>query len=212
MLKRWTGWRAAPLGQAASVQAVNDVAAWPPYAAASAGALPDAESLLRLKPGLRRSLSEKFGVEELAARLCPVELDDGSAAIFALAEQVGSDQADELARRLEQAGYIPATPARYVLNASLLLAVARDAFRNPDRLLDVTGGRSALVQVFHELVEWGVVNRASDLHLNVNLYEPESEVKYTIFGRYVAPECFRRMPTRMLMEMLAVPTFTPMTW
>src|SRR5690606_24096933 len=47
-------------------------------------------------------------------------------------------------------------------------------------------------------------NRASDLHINVNLGEAESEVKYTLSGRYIAPDCFRRMPTRMLMEMLAV--------
>lgn len=204
MLKRLAGWRTGAAGHAGPVQGVSDVCELPRYAAASAGALPDTEALLNLRPALRRSLSMRFGVEALAARLCPVELEDGSAAIFALAEHVGSDQADELARRIEQAGYPAAQPARYVLNASLLLAVARDAFRSSDGVIEAAGGRSALAEAFHELVEWGVLNRASDLHLNVNLYEPESEVKYTLCGRYVAPECFRRMPTRMLMEMLSV--------
>ncbi|NLC36057.1 MAG: Flp pilus assembly complex ATPase component TadA [Alcaligenaceae bacterium] len=190
--------------EAAPALSVREACDLPRYAAASAGVLPDTEALLSLKPALRRSLSAQFGVEALAARLCPVELEDSSAAIFALAEHVGSDQADELARRLVGAGFAMAEPARYVLNASLLLAVARDAFRHSAGLVQAVDGRGALAEAFHELVEWGVVNRASDLHLNVNLREPESEVKYTLCGRYVAPECFRRMPTRMLMEMLSV--------
>lgn len=173
------------------------------YVAAQAGVLPDTDALLSLKPALRRSLSAEFGVEALAARICPVEFDDGSAAIFALAEHVGSDQADELARRIEQAGYVFAVPSRYILNASLLLAVARDAFQR-SAANAAAEGRGALAEAFHELVQWGVLNGASDLHLNVNLHEPESEVKYTLCGRYVAPECFRRMPTRTLMEMLSV--------
>ncbi len=187
------------------VRRVEDVSAHDlPYAAASAGILSDTEALLALRPALRRSLSTEFGVEPLAARICPVELEDGSAAIFALPEHVGSDQADELARRLVRSGYELATPPRYVLNASLLLAVSRDAFFRPHAGVDTGDGRSALAEAFHELVEWGVLNQASDLHLNVNLQEPESEIKYTLCGRYVAPECFRRMPTRTLMEMLSV--------
>lgn len=189
---------------------VSDVSpAGTPYAAARAGTLPDMDSLLALRPALRRSLSAELGVEPLAGRICPVELDDGSAAIFALADHVGSDQADELARRLAGRGYEMASPARYVLSASLLLAVSRDAFFSPSAAgwgPGIGGGsdRNALADAFHELVEWGVQNQASDLHLNVNLQEAESEIKYTLCGRYVAPERFRRMPTRMLMDMLSV--------
>ena len=174
------------------------------YAASEARVLQDTETLLAMKPALRRSLCTEFGVESLSARICPVELDDGSAAIFALAEHVGSDQANELARRLLEAGYQAAQPARYVLNASLLLAVARNAFRNSEEGMASIPSRSALAEAFHEIVEWGVRHRASDIHLNVNLQQAESEVKYSLFGRYVAPECFRRMPTRMLLEMLSV--------
>ena len=183
---------------------LRDVAHLPHYVAANAVGLRDTEALLNLRPGLLRSLSSRFGVEALAARLCPVEFEDGTVAIFALADYVASDQADELARRIQAAGYTSAHPARYVLNASLLLAVARDGFSKNAGARESRDERGALTEAFHELVEWGVNNRASDLHLNVNLRESESEVKYTIFGRYVAPECFRRMPTRMLMEMLAV--------
>src|SRR5690606_21241894 len=84
MLKRLAGWRSAAYRDTTSVLSVRDVCEQPRYAAASAGTLPDTEALLNLKPALRRSLSTQFGVEGLAARLCPVELEDGSAAIFAL--------------------------------------------------------------------------------------------------------------------------------
>ncbi|HLT98597.1 MAG TPA: ATPase, T2SS/T4P/T4SS family [Burkholderiaceae bacterium] len=183
---------------------LNDPAGMTHYAAGRAVTLADTEALLNMKPALRRSLSARFGVQALAARLCPVELEDGTVAIFALAEHVGSDQADELARRIEEAGLRAAEPARYILKASLLLAVARDAFSRQGNLVENQYARGALAEAFHELVEWGVRNGASDLHLNVKLGEAESEVKYTVCGRYIAPECFRRMPTGMLMEMLSV--------
>lgn len=183
---------------------LHDVGPQGTYAAAQAVVLPDTEALLAMKPGLRRSLSARFGVQGLAARLCPVELEDGSVAIFALAEHVASDQADELARRIALAGLRAAEPPRYILHASLLLAVARDAFGRQGGAADNPIARGALAEAFHELVEWGVTKGASDLHLNVRLDAPESEIKYTICGRYLAPECFRRMPTGMLMEMLSV--------
>src|SRR5690606_30364035 len=131
---------------------LHDVGPQGPYAAAQAVVLPDTEALLAMKPGLRRSLSARFGVQGLAARLCPVELEDGSVAIFALAEHVASDQADELARRIALAGLRAADPPRYILHASLLLAVARDAFGRQGGAADNPIARGALAEAFHELV------------------------------------------------------------
>lgn len=202
MFKRLASLRTGPthLGE----YRLRESAVLPHYAVNNAVPLEDTAALLNLKPRLRRSLSVRFGVQSLAARLCPVELEDGSVAIFALAEYVGSDLADELARRIQEAGYLAASPARYILNASLLLAVSRDAF---SPAVERTGGRDeegVLAEAFHGLVEWGVTHRASDLHININLRESESEIKYTICGRYVTPDCFKCMPTAMLMEMLSV--------
>src|SRR3546814_20076360 len=64
--------------------------------------------------------------------------------------------------------------------------------------------KTALADAFQDLLEWGVRHGASDLHLNVRLREAESEVKYTVSGRYLAPERFRRMPTSTLLDMLSV--------
>src|SRR5690606_25455131 len=135
-------------------------------------------------------------------------LDDGTVAIFSLAEHVGSDQADELARRILAAGHRPARSPRYVLAAPLLLAIARKQI-TAATLADRTGARlvqssTALADAFQDLLDWGVRHGASDIHLNVHLHESESEVKYTVAGRYLAPERFQRMPTSTLMDMLSV--------
>ncbi|MGP1613728.1 MAG: hypothetical protein ACTS5Y_01470, partial [Pollutimonas bauzanensis] len=180
----------------------------PRFDTAQAVPVASAAELARMTPGFARSLSAQFNVEALAARLCPVLLTDQSVAIFALAEHVGSDQADELARRILQSGHVPASPCRYVLAAPLLLAIARNQV-TAKSLASQPGARlapsrTALADAFHNLVEWGVRNGASDLHINVASHEPESEVKYTISGRYISPECFRRMPTSMLADMLSV--------
>ncbi|NYT61341.1 Flp pilus assembly complex ATPase component TadA [Alcaligenaceae bacterium] len=166
------------------------------------------DELASMTPGFVHPLSTQFNVQALAARLCPVLLSDQSVAIFALAEHVGSDQADELARQIVKLGYVLANPPRYVLAAPLLLAIARNQV-TAQSLSGHAGQRlaqstTALADAFNDMVEWGVRNSASDLHLNLRLNEPESEVKYTLSGRYLSPERFRRMPTSMLVDMLSV--------
>ena len=167
-----------------------------------------ADQLASMTPQFVRSLSTMFDVDAIAGRLSPVLLSDKTVAIFALAEHVGSDQADELARRISGMGFVSAEPARYVLAAPLLLAIARNQL-TAESLATATGlaftqSTTALADAFRDMVEWGVRQGASDIHLNGRLAEPESEVKYTVSGRYLAPERFRRMPTSTLLDMLSV--------
>ena len=175
---------------------------------ASAVLISGSEDLAALEPAFSRSLSSVFEAEALAGRLCPVLLADQTVAIFALAEHVGSDQADELARRVVQAGYVLAWPSRYVLATPLLLAIARNQVTaqslSGQQVVRLAQTRTALADAFQDMIEWGVRNGASDLHLNVRLDQPESEVKYTLSGSYVAPERFSRMPTSMLVDILSV--------
>lgn len=166
------------------------------------------DDMLALRPAFVRSLSRELDVEALAARLCPILLEDETVAILALAEHVGSDQANALARHISQCGYVLAARQRYVLPAPFLLAIARGQV-TPQML---TGRRpalpgaagTALADAFQDMLEWGVRHGASDLHVNIHLREPESEVRFTLSGRYVAPERFQGIPTRTLMDMLAV--------
>lgn len=180
----------------------------PRFDSAAAAIISTADELAGMRPAFVRSLSVQFDVELLAARLSPVLLEDHSVAIFSLAEHVGSDQADELERRVLASGYRLSSPARYILGAPLLLAVARSQI-TPQSLasnapLRFEQSRTALAEAFQDLLEWGLRHGASDIHLNVRLHEPESEVKYTVSGRYLAPDRFRRMPTTTLVDMLSV--------
>lgn len=166
------------------------------------------DDILAMHPAFLRSLSRELDVEALAARLCPIQLEDGTVAILALAEHVGGDQAEALARLAVSRGYRLAATQRYVLPAPLLLAIARGQVTPgaPARLraVDSSPSGTALSDAFQDMLEWGVRHHASDLHINIHVREPESEVRFTLSGRYVAPERFRRLPTRTLLDMLAV--------
>ena len=181
----------------------------PPHGPSAAPrALDGQDELACLEPAFARSLMEDFDLAALSARLCPVALEDGTAAIFALADDAAGDLAAELGRMLAARGYRLADPAVYVLPAPLLLAVARGqltshALRRRRTVL-ADPRKSGLASAFHELVAWGVHNGASDLHLNIRSRQAESEVRYTIGGRYLTPERFRRMPTSTLAEIAAV--------
>jgi len=180
----------------------------PRFDSASAIVISSPDDLARLKPRFMRALSDKFDAEALAGRLVPVLLEDHSVAIFALAEHVGSDQADELARRIRERGGASSGPVRYVLAAPLLLAISRRQLSGqvlgPPAGNRVSSVRTAPAEAFQDVVEWGVRHGASDIHLNVRQGEPESEIKYTVAGQYLAPERFRRLPTSTLFDMLCV--------
>lgn len=174
--------------------------AWP--------ALESPDDLAALMPRFARSLGAEFDLAALSGRVCPVVFEDGHAALFALADYVDGDQADELGRMLLRRGLRMARPQRYIVAPSLLLMVARGQFRGAqaDRA-DVPASaarRSALASMFAEFVRWGVRAGASDLHINVNEHGGASQVRYTINGAYVAPECFEGIAASTLREVLAV--------
>ncbi|HET8597228.1 MAG TPA: ATPase, T2SS/T4P/T4SS family [Castellaniella sp.] len=173
-----------------------------PFDLSAAAAIDRPEQLSGLQPPISRLMARQFGVGSLADRICPVERADGSISVLARAEYVGGDQADALVRRIQASGHRLSDPARYVLPAALLLALSRDA----GTVIAVAADRTptALAGVFQDLVEWGVRQNATDLHLNVHRDAPESEVRYTVAGRYVAPGRFRPMPTDLLLDVLAV--------
>lgn len=178
------------------------------FDSATAPVINGRDDLARLRPAFLRALSQELGVEALAARLCPIQLEDGTVAILALAEHVGGDQADALARHVVSRGYRLAQTSRFVLPAPLLLSIARGQF-TPGLSTGQAGAEfnpsgTALLDAFQDMLEWGVRHGASDLHINIHLREAESEVRFTLAGRYLAPERFQRIPTRTLLDMLAV--------
>jgi len=166
------------------------------------------DDLARMRPAFERALAADLGLVGMAARLCPVLLEDGSATLLALAEHAQSDAAHELARMLIRAGHRLAARPLYVVPPHLLLAVARgqiDAavLRNRRQVL-ADPVRTSLASAFHDMVGWALEQGASDLHLNARLGHHESEVRVSVGGQYLAPERYRHMPTATLMDILAV--------
>lgn len=191
--------RAADAAGGKTYGRIAGLPAWP--------ALESSNDLAGLAPRFVRSLGAEFDLAALSGRVCPVLFEDGSAALFALADYVDGDQADELERMLRARGLKPADPSRYVLAPSLLLTVARGQLHGiSDGLGDAPSGarRSALASMFAEFVRWGVRAGASDLHINVHERGGVSQVRYTINGDYVAPACFDGIAASMLREVLAV--------
>ncbi|HTJ99276.1 MAG TPA: ATPase, T2SS/T4P/T4SS family [Bordetella sp.] len=187
---------------------VAQPAAAAPAPMAPAPLLATQDEIARIVPAFVRAVGEEFDLAALAGRLCPVVLQDGAVAIFALADYANGDQIDEVERMVLRRGRRLAAPSRYVLPAPLLLSVARGQL-TLQRLRDRSAvladrHKSALAAGFCDIVTWGVRHDASDVHLNVFRGRSESEVRFTIAGRYVAPPRFRHMPTATLMEMLAV--------
>ena len=202
-------------GMATSLLADAFPAAPPPAPAPPAASAPASvpqlatqDDIARLEPPFIRALAGEFDLAGLSGRICPVALAGGKAAVFVLADYATGDQADEVERMVGGRGYHLATPSRYVLPAPLLLAVARGQLTagslTQRRTFLSDPRRSALAAAFEDVVAWGARHNASDVHFNVFLQRSESEVRFTLGGRYVAPPRFRRMPTATMMEMLAV--------
>ncbi|MDX3907348.1 MAG: ATPase, T2SS/T4P/T4SS family [Pigmentiphaga sp.] len=166
------------------------------------------DQLARMTPAFKRVLRTEFDVGNLLNKLCPVELDNGQVALFTVDDYVRSEQIEEFERMVRERGRVLAAPARVVVPATLLLSIVRgqitgETLRSRRRVL-LDPVKSSMAGAFHDIVAWGVRHGASDVHLNVRTAHPESEIRYTVGGRYVMPDRFRGMQTSTLMEVLAV--------
>ncbi len=166
------------------------------------------DELARMTPAFKRMLRTEFDVGALSNKLCPVELDSGEVAIFTVDEYADSEHIEEFERMVDQRAAVLAKPARVVVPATLLLSIVRgqitgDTLKSRRRVL-LDPVKSSMATAFHDIVAWGIRHQASDIHINVHMGQAESEIRYTIGGRYVTPERFRGMQTSTLMEILAV--------
>jgi len=166
------------------------------------------EDLLSIRPAFRRSLSVELDVVALSARIRPVLFADGSAGIFVLSDYCHDDQTLALLELLQTRGFRLNEPSLFVLSPTLMIAADRmaatSAFSGSGVLRNSSSEQTALSAAFNELVGWGLANHASDIHFNVQRARLDSSVYFTIAGRYVCPERFKKIPTATLLEMLAV--------
>ncbi|WP_088155946.1 ATPase, T2SS/T4P/T4SS family [Achromobacter xylosoxidans] len=191
-----------------TVHALQPVAAHPAVEAWEPPQLRTPEDIARLQPAFVRALGRDFDLAALAGRLCPVQLESGEVAVFAVKDYTLGDQIDEVERMVQAQGYRLAQVPRYQLPAPLLLMIARGqlaapglAGRGKDRREERA---SALAALFLDIVRWGVGQGASDVHINVNRRRESCEIRYTIGGEYVGTERFAGLSNATLLEVLAV--------
>ncbi|MCY1196086.1 type II secretion system protein E [compost metagenome] len=166
------------------------------------------EDIARMAPAFVRALGREFDLAALAGRLCPVLLENGEVAVFAVKDYTLGDQIDEVERMVGAQGYRLARVPRYQLPAPLLLMVARGQLAAPG--LAARGGAqreeraSALASLFLDIVRWGVAQGASDVHINVDRRREACEIRYTIGGEYVGTGRYAGLSNATLLEVLAV--------
>ncbi|WP_235489294.1 ATPase, T2SS/T4P/T4SS family [Achromobacter sp. DMS1] len=176
--------------------------------AASVPRLESTEDIARMNPPFLRALAREFDLAALAGRLCPVLLESGEVAVFAVSEYAVGDQADEIERMARAQGYRLADPPRYMLPATLLLMVARGQLGAPglgrQSRLRQAERASALSALFLDIVRAGVQQGASDVHINVSPRREQCEIRYTINGEYLKSDRFEGLSHATLLEVLAV--------
>lgn len=170
--------------------------------------LRSAEDLLKLDPAFERSLSRELGVQHLSDRLCPGLMSNGKAALFCVQSARHEDQTLATLDLLVSRGFHMADPAIFLLPLSLLLSLNEGGSQKIGHAshssLDQPGQRSSVNAAFDEILQWACQHRASDIHLNVSRQRPFSEIRFTLGGRYVLPDRFARMPSKLLLDMLSV--------
>lgn len=170
--------------------------------------LRSSEDLVRLDPAFDRSLSRELGVYHLSDRLCPALLSNGKAALFCLQTARFEDQTLATLDLLVARGYEMATPAIFLVPLSLLLSlneVGSSKIRHTSHpSMDQPGQRSSVNAAFDEILQWACLHRASDIHMNVLRQSALSEIRFTLGGKYVLPDRFARMPSKLLLDMLSV--------
>lgn len=97
--------------------------------------------------------------------------------------------------------------ARVIIPHSLMLSLSRGEIDKNSlsnrRKINSDPKKHSFYVALENIIQWGVRQNASDVHFNLNFNEEHSEVRFTINGRYVAPQMWR-MPTQTMFQILSV--------
>lgn len=149
---------------------------------------------------------------QLASRMCPVRLPDGSGQVWVLPEHAHDDQARALVLALAQLGMPIAHPSRQIVPPAKLGELNRGgrlAKASQTSFGTVASTpKHVLVTLLDEIIGWALKSDASDIHLTVRHAEPCADVAFTINGSCVRPAQFSTLSTQVVHELLAVSWMT----
>lgn len=169
----------------------------------------DSNIVLNTKPDLLRYLGSPVAQrrteivgEKLGSKICPIQTLDGQWVILALPDYAKSDLIDSVRIKCVDAGARKGEVRVVRVTPYLLLAHSQREGYDVIEVAadDDTSGHFA---TFTDIIRYGVDNGASDVHLNVEDGEPQSQIHFTIEGQYTAPPQWR-MDTVRLEELINV--------
>ncbi len=157
-----------------------------------------------LEPAFVRLRIEWVG-RTIAAQACPAELADGSIVVLCVSEREGTDihaSVCEAAKAHNQGQDVQT----HLITGILLLTLVRErvdgaSLKTASR--EHGHDRSDTSRAFRDIIAWAARKGCSDVHLNINFDEVESQIMVHVDGHYVAPEHLR-MPTERLLEIARV--------
>lgn len=140
--------------------------------------------------------------DHIASKVCPVQTTEGYWAILTLSDYKNSDLLNTVQEKCIAAGAIKDSLHVVTVSPYLLLSLSQG---EADNFIEVSADndKSGHFSAFVDIVRYGIVNGASDVHLNVSQGQPSSQVHFTIDGQYTAPQQWR-MATERLEELLNV--------
>lgn len=149
---------------------------------------------------------------QLANRMCPVRLPDGTAQVWVLPEHAHDDQARALVLALSQMGWSLAQPSRQMVSAARLGEINRGLRRQATAAANMaraaTTPKHVLVSLLDDLIVWAIKADASDIHLTIGARQRFADVAFTINGGCVRPEVFAQLSTQIVQELLSVSWMT----
>ena len=175
-----------------------------------------ADDLLGLKYGFESVLDGVEIASHLQYCICPVLLGGqrgtptAKVAIFCIDTYENSDEVQHLLTKFmgmqKASGWMLWTESPVIVCAShLLLSIVRKELTKEriSRTRAVAQDKlsKGAFEGFNSVIQWGIANNASDITFEMNDRAEYSQVKFTIYGLYVAPEQFR-MPTGTMLAML----------
>lgn len=140
--------------------------------------------------------------EKLGSKICPIQTVDGQWVILALPDYAKSDLIEPVITKCVDAGARKGEVRVVKVTPYLLLAHSQ---REGYDVIEVAADEdtSGHFATFADIIRYGVDNGASDVHLNVEDGEPQSQIHFTIEGQYTAPRQWL-MDTVRLEELINV--------
>jgi type II secretory ATPase GspE/PulE/Tfp pilus assembly ATPase PilB-like protein len=169
----------------------------------------DNDIVLNTKPDLLKYLGSPVAQrrteivgEKLGTKICPILTLDGQWFILALPDYAKSDLVESAKAKCVDAGAQKGKVRVVKVTPYLLLAHSQREGYDVIEVAadDDTSGHFA---TFTDIIRYGVNNGASDVHLNVEDGEAQSQIHFTIEGQYTAPPQWR-MDTVRLEELINV--------